>query len=383
MNDQYFMINKYSYNYVHEDDDSDIDEICLYRGICIFNECWKDMNLIYGGASNVGSDAIKKSIASKITSKLFSQQTKITMTRIIRGLLRTGSGVAADIFTVGAGGDVVVNSLFAVHSSSSFISNIGDIISAVRQAHGLFDELIFINKKMKIPIVCRLDLDDGFQSFEKKFDKILYDHVAKYGSKFLSKVYDSIIKILEKITSTVSDWIACLFPDTVGIAGEVSKTILDYVTNHGYDYIYNLIGIMPDNMQKMVTNTFALKKLIHDAIIFLRKIIKSMSPAQFSKIIEAVGTKVGNHADNVLVKSAVNVGTSVAKNVSRYTLGIATMYTSMVPQANDIIVYVIDKYIIPNIDSGVELFMQLFPIYLMFTLFLQRYPDIKKSQNKI
>ena len=375
-------INIMNENFRNEIDDEIDDELyvlhdgshMLYGGSHML---YGGSHMLYGG-SNALSSVATKSIMSRITSKLFSEQTRIVLIRLIRGVTRAGAGVAADIFTVGAGGDVAVDSIFAVQSSSTFIGNIADFISIANQARELFDELIFINTKMKIPIISRLDLDDGFQSFELKFNKILINYVTKHGTKLLTKIHAVILRLLQKITSTIADWIACLFPDTAGLAGEISKTLLDYITNNGFNYIYNLVGIMPDNLQKMVTNSFALKKLIHDSVSFLRSVINLLSPDQMSKIVEVIGMKAGDFASSGVVKGAISIGTGIATHVTKYAFGAASLYTSKIPQAKDIIIYVIDKFITPHIDAGVELFVQLFPIFLMFTLFLQKYPDIIK-----
>ena len=39
--------------------------------------------------------------------------------------------------------------------------------------------------------------------------------------------------------------------------------------------------------------------------------------------------------------------------------------------------YIIEKIVLPNVGSGVELFLQLLPVYLMSSLFFQEYIPMK------
>lgn len=314
---------------------------------------------------------------SVIVSKIFSPRTRASFTRVIRGIVRTGTGISADIITVGAGGDVVVNSVFAVESSLSFIKNIQQLIISLKSSIQLFNQLFIVDRKKKIPLVSKLNLDDGFQSFQNRFETILNNHIQNHGTKLLDRIYQSILGIIDKITTTVSDWIACLFPDTAGLAGEIAKNVLDYVVKHGYTYIYNLVSILPDNMQKMITNSYALKKLIHHAVAFLRNLIKNMSPNQISQVVQSLGIKLSDFVNNPILKSTINIGTTMASNLA--SIGITSFSTSSnmtLANTQNIIVFVIDKYITPNINQGVDLFNQLFPIFLMFTLFIEDYPKI-------
>ena len=126
-------------------------------------------------------------------------------------------------------------------------------------------------------------------------------------------------------------------------------------------------------MQQMITNSYALKKFIHDAIMFLRNLIKNLDPKQISELVRAFGAKSADQMSNTLVKSVIDVSTSVASNVaSAYfkTYNAVKSKLSFIPTAPDMIVYILDKFIIPNINNGVNLFNQLFPLFLMFTFFI-------------
>ena len=50
-------------------------------------------------------------------------------------------------------------------------------------------------------------------------------------------------------------------------------------------------------------------------------------------------------------------------------------------KAKEMLAYIIDKYVIPHIGECVYVFYQLFPIFLMFTLFIEKYPLIVSGKH--
>jgi len=361
----------------------DFDHEAYNNGIEILLNCYNESMI-----SDEQTGGATFGRAYEIVSKIFSPRTNASFTRVIRGIVRTSAGISADIITVGAGGDVVVNSVFAVESSLSFINSIKNIILSLSKAKKLFGQLLKINLKSTIPIISKLKLDDGFQTFEKKFEYIFTKYIKENGSDGLSFVHQNIFNIINKITTTVSDWIACLFPDTAGLAGEISKTILDFISQNGFTYIYNLVSIIPNNMQKMITNSFALKKLIRHSVKYLRNLIKNMNTAQMAQIIQALGVKTADFIGSPVLKHTINIGSSVASKISaisywptRFSPTRFSPNLSFIPRAQDILVFIIDRYIVPYIGMGVDLFNQLFPLFLIFTLFLEKYPLLLAGQK--
>lgn len=323
---------------------------------------------------------ISFSQTSKIISKIFSPKTRASFTRTIRAIVRTTTGLSADIVTAGVGGDVIVNSLFAVRSSTSLLGNLRTLSIELMSARDLFGQLFVFDFHKTVPIVSILTLDDGFRTFQNNFEKILFSYIRKHGTSSLRKIHQSILGIIDKITTVLADWIACLFPDTAGLAGEIAKSVLDYIVHNGYTYVYHLVSILPDNMQKMITNTFALKKLIKHAVVYLRNIIKKMDSSQFIKVIESLGLKVSDLIGSPILHKAISMGTKIS-NIGTKTLKLVPKMPSiptihLIPKAQNIIVYVIDKYVIPNINPSIDLFNQIFPLFLMFTLFIEKYPSL-------
>lgn len=353
-------------------------------GMNLLFDVHKQLTELEGGSTD---DKAKSSKISIAIEKIFSPNVKASFTRVMRGIVRTGAGVSASAVTLGAGGDIVVNSVFAVSSSMSFIKNIKSLIESFIEAKELFNQLFLLNFNYTVPIISKISVDDGLDNFLKKFNIIMIAHLKKYGTKTLERAYNAIIKIIGRITTTVSDWLGCIFPDTVGIASEIAKTLLDYVTNNSYNLIYNVLSLLSDNMQKMITNTYALKKLIRDSVVYLRDLINHMSSQQITEIIQSLGVKLSDLTTNSMLKGAINLGASTFSSIvnigmKSYNASSSVSLASrlnLLPKAKAILVYIIDKFIIPNIDDGVNLFYQLFPMYLMFTLFITNYPSLKNE----
>jgi hypothetical protein len=355
------------------------DKEAYQNGLNILFECYDECMEYEQFGGKDSKDEVKKS--SSVLSKLFSPKVKAGFTRTVRGFLRTGTGLAADVATVGAGGDVVVNSLFAVESSVKFLNYTKILFSSLGELKLLFDKLLIFDFKKVIPVRSKLNLDGGYQMFEYNFELILATHVKENGTKLLDKIHETIIKIIDKITTTVSDWIACLFPDTAGLAGEIAKTVLDSISKNGFTYIYNLTSVIPDRFQKMITNIYALRDLVRKALLFLRNLLANLNNQQIAAVIQSLGVKTSNLTNSNNAKSAVSLG---SKAVTLYTKAISyTPAFLILNQAKKIIIYAIDKYAIPNVNTGINLFNQLYPMFLMFTLYIEKYPLIIKGQITI
>lgn len=352
------------------------DAITFNRGMRRIQYCYNTVQHIEqtGGLSTFNPFTILQ--------KIFNSNTREILTRTIRTIIRSGSGISLDILTAGAGGDVIVDSVFAVMSNLEFIKNIQKIISKLHGTKTLLNYILKFNMRKTIPITSKLNLDEGFQAFETKFSQILTLYIHKYGAHSLIKTHNYINILINSVTTTVSDWLACLFPNTAGFAGEISKFCMDYIIKNGYDLIYNFISFLPNEMQKMVTNYYALQNMIKKAIIFLRDLITTMDSKKFSLIVKSLGTKSSNLTDNFLLKESIKFGSTVASgaiSVGSKVVG-AHPAVSYLQTGQKMIAYAINKAILPNVNSGVRSFNQLFPIFLMFTLFIQKFHLIKNGK---
>src|SRR5690606_26469587 len=124
---------------------------------------------------------------------------------------------------------------------------------------------------------------DGMQKFDEKFTKALYEFIteSKYGSKYIEKVWILMQKFIDKFITVVSDWIACLFPDTFGLAGEVVYQFLWEIFSNGFTNTYKVISYIPDKLQHLLSNKYELTKFIKQVLQYLSQMLKTMNPEQY------------------------------------------------------------------------------------------------------
>lgn len=356
------------------------NDIYYQNGIQIILECYNECEKFDGGNSDTTRS--KFSHISDILSKIF--ENKISWTRLCKMLIRSVSGAAADIISLGIGGDVIINSIFSIISSSKFIKNIKLFIDEIHGVYSLFNKLVVIDRSKIIPVASKLNLDEGIQEFEQKFVNIINDYIKVSGTRLLDKVNELIIKIINKIKITISDWIACLFPDTVGLAGEIALNFLNYITENGFTFIYNLISLIPNRFQYMITDKYALKNLIVKAVKIFRKLIMNAGPDEIAQVIRTIGKQGSDFINNSIGKTIVKTTTSSTATVIKY-LGKTGYYQTKlinklpIPTMQKILVKIINTFILPYIGYGVELFDQLLPLFLMFTLFTEKFTFSQKQ----
>lgn len=310
--------------------------------------------------------------------KVFSDKARAGITRVVRGTLRTSSGTLADVLTLGGGGDTIVNVVFAVTSSMGMSKRMATVIAAFNEAKPLFKKLFIVDTSLTIPIRSKLNLDRGFQAFETDFVNNMNEYIAKYGTKTLEKAYRTIMDVIGYITKVVSDWVACLFPDTAGLAGEITRTILNFIVLNGYTYVYNLVSILTDKMQRLITDTIGLKKFSTKAITYFRNLIRDMDPQEFANFAQAIGDAWAGLFDNALWKNYTKFSTAIGKT---YYKMVAKTYNAvaklpLVPNVNEWLVAIIDKFMLPYVGICIDIFAQMMPVFLMFTLFIEKYETI-------
>ena len=348
------------------------------RGMERIMLCHHQINNMEGGSPSL------KNVATYL-GDMFSEESRYNLSIVIRSIIRTGIGAAADVATVGAGGDIAVNAVFAMQTTSKFIKNVHVTIKELMGGYELFNKIFFIDMGKKIPIVAKYNLDKGFGDFQKYIEKSLTEYLEKSGSRSMDKIMDSIEKTIDKIITAVSDWIACMFPDTAGLAGEISKKMLVYISENTYNIIYKLVGLFPDENKRMITDIHALQEFIEGAMAFLRDFMRGLKSSEMTKIIQAIGSSVNKAAENSSKAGVINVGTGAVTSVANLAVQAYSLNArlakkfSIMPQMQDIIAGIIDKLIIPNIGSGVALFDQLFPIFLAFAVFKERYRDLSAA----
>lgn len=293
---------------------------------------------------------------SLVLSKIFSRNRRKIILNTMQNIIRT-SGLTNDIISFSNSPDIIIDSIYAIESTSSFINKMKNTNYYLPfiDAKNFFDDLFIIDKTKKIPIpIPKINLDDGLEKFKIKFNEILLKHINQYDKSIWDKIYQNVLYLVNDLIPIISDWIACLFPDTVGLAGDLSKMMLKYTVQNGFNYIYNLIAFLPDRMQQMITNPFEFKKLIHNVFDFTKKMLKTLDSKKIHDIIEGLDPKTSGITDSIYIKE---------------TFG----SNFIIDEPKKILIAIIEKYIEPNIEICIDWFYQLFPIFLMCILFIEEF----------
>jgi hypothetical protein len=270
------------------------------------------------------------------------------------------NSLVTNVTKYGATNDVIVNALFAVQSSCNFASNTQELLTILVQNRQLFEHLILFNKNLNFPLISNLNLDRGFSQFEQDFTAVL----SKQNINSLDFYHNSpsITNILDRMTTLLADWFGCLYPNSTGLNDMICKNVLDHVVNVKYEYMYNLVAVIPDNLQQLITDPIELKLFIKTCITDLITILYKINPNDLVDIVSDIQKKTCGTDNKILI--------------------LENFYSK--PQ--EFMITIINHYIVPNIDFSVDLFYQVLPIFLMFVLLMENFRNnklIRQPDNPI
>jgi len=217
---------------------------------------------------------------------------------ISRGILRTGTGTVADVLSLGVGGDELVDLIFALQSMANFVKDhkLKKIIEELdkHSSHTLFtkEPNSVLGYKSAIP------LKNGLTEFRKQYEIIMINN----HKKIPDKIYKEIINYRNKITTVITDWIACLFPDTAGTIGTATKLGLDKHVKDGFTYLEFAYNKMPKTVQDMLCKSDLLISHIEYMFNILNTIFNdpkiNSEPSFTDKTKKMVIDNIKNHVTN-------------------------------------------------------------------------------------
>jgi len=131
-----------------------------------------------------------------------------------KDMLKDIAGAAASsgalVVTGGAGGDVVVDTLFAIDTGKEILETVKSAIAALKEAGAVIGRAI------------KLSISSGPAAFMAEVKAILIDvmgMIGKKAKKVVNKLAKSIQGIIDKVVRAISKWVAALFPADFGLAG--------------------------------------------------------------------------------------------------------------------------------------------------------------------
>ena len=128
----------------------------------------------------------------------------------LKDIAAAAASTGAIAVTGGAGGDIVVDTLFAIDTGKEVIEAVQSAIAGLKEVGQVVGRAV------------RLDISAGPTGFMNEVRAIMSDMMLTVGPKaksVISKLANSIQDIIDRIVRAISKWVAALFPDDFGLAG--------------------------------------------------------------------------------------------------------------------------------------------------------------------
>lgn len=128
----------------------------------------------------------------------------------LKDVAAAAASTGAIAVTGGAGGDVIVDTLFAIDIGSEVLEAVQSAIAGLKEVGRVIGRVV------------SLDVSSGPAAFLSEVKAILLELMAMVGTKakeVVNKLADSVQTIIDKIVRAISKWVAALFPDDFGLAG--------------------------------------------------------------------------------------------------------------------------------------------------------------------
>jgi hypothetical protein len=287
---------------------------------------------------------------------------KTNLKNMFRTLIKTSANVGAEVATLGMGGDIFINVLFALHSTASYLQNIRVIYKFISKGK-LFENLIKYDptKKPKIytlvhPIsLKKSDLD----LFRTDVTNILDTNTQGLPRKYIRIITNLIKSNMNKMTIVISDWISCFFPDTAGLVGEVARQILNKMVEYGLDNISEITKLLPESMLSTLVNEEELDNSVKNIVQTTKKIIAKADTTKIADSLSKLTDRWSLMANRPEIRKLLGTVSGTIPNPKTILLGI------------------MKKTIEPNIDNYVSTFYHTFITFLIMTIMLEYMRKLK------
>ena len=172
----------------------------------------------------------------------------IEIKELLRDVIKGALGAGAIALTGGAGGDTVVDIIFAMESAASILKTIEDAIN------GASDIAVAMKAAMDTNISA--GAESVYSSVEAAVNALA--DVGELGEELIEKMAAAIKNLLDKLASAVGDWVATALPDDAGLGGIVVREMLqgtiDKLGKDVYDILKAGFGKLPKQVQDFIAD---------------------------------------------------------------------------------------------------------------------------------
>ena len=156
---------------------------------------------------------------------------------VLTDIVQAAASTGAIVGTGGAGGDVIVDVMFAVKTGKEVLDTVMAAIESAAELAATFTRIL------------ALDIAMGTAAFLAEVKSILGDLVQAAGDlahEILARLREEVENIIGSVVRAISKWVASIMPDDFGLAGPAFEATVTSAIESLAENAYNMLmaGIM-------------------------------------------------------------------------------------------------------------------------------------------
>ena len=182
---------------------------------------------------------------------------------MLKDIAAAAASSGALAVTGGAGGDIVVDTIFAIDTGKEILEAVQSAIAGLKEVGAVIGRAV------------KLNISSGPKAFMAEVKSILIEVMGMIGEqakKVVKKLAKSIQDIINKVVRAISKWVAALFPADFGLAGpgfEAAVTgALSSATETAFDSTMGAIESLGET-GKMLVDQGAMEQFLEDLTVGL------------------------------------------------------------------------------------------------------------------
>jgi len=151
---------------------------------------------------------------------------------ILSDIVQAAASAGAIVGTGGAGGDVVVDVMFALKVGNEILETVEALIDSLKDLGA------------SLMRVFTLDISMGSAVFFEEVDgiiKSLIKSAGEMGTELIEELRVAIDEIIGKVTRAISKWVASILPDDFGLAGPAFEMTVTHAISSVAENAYNML----------------------------------------------------------------------------------------------------------------------------------------------
>ncbi|MBC8227648.1 MAG: hypothetical protein H8E74_11055 [Gammaproteobacteria bacterium] len=182
----------------------------------------------------------------------------IEIKELLRDVVKGGLGAGAIALTGGAGGDTVVDIIFAVESSTAILKAVDDAINSASD----------IAEAMKAAMSVNISSgpDSIYNAVENVIETLIEN--SDLAADVIEEMASAIEGLLDRLVTSVGDWVATVLPDDAGLGGVlVREALQEIITKLGksvFDFAKGAFSKLPDQAQAFIGSPDAMASFLNE-----------------------------------------------------------------------------------------------------------------------